>query len=69
MAPGITHENQIRGAIEDHLRLRRKGDAVQLVWEDTSERVPGKVWTTLISEVNITDIPNQRRGNRYHTKK
>ena len=69
MAPGPTREGVLLSNLREHLRLRRKGNAVQLVWEDKSEVTPGKVFSTLISEVNVTDIQNQRRGSLYNAKK
>ena len=69
MAPGIKFDAEIRNVLKDHLRLRRKGNAVQLVWEVKSEITPGKIWTTLMSEVSVTDIPNQKRGNLHNAKK
>lgn len=68
MAPGITYEKQMLNTIKEHLRIRRHGDAIRLVWENKSEVTEGKVWTTLISEVSITDIPSQRKGSVYHAK-
>jgi len=68
MAPGIRLDNQVLGFLVDHLRLRRKGNAVQLVWETKSDITKGKIYSTLISEVNVTDIPSQRRGKVHHAK-
>jgi len=69
MAPGPTRSGVLLSDLREHLRLRRKGNAVQLVWEDKSEIIKGKVHSTLISEVNVTDIQNQRRGSLYNAKK
>ena len=66
MAPGPTRNSMLLSDLKDHLILRRKGTAVQLVWE--TEITKGKIYSTLLSEVSITDVPNQRRGNLHNAK-
>ena len=64
---GPTRNSMLLSDIKEHLRLRRKGNAVQLVWE--TNITEGKIYSTLISEVCITDIPNQRKGDLHDTEK
>jgi hypothetical protein len=52
---------QLKLDLAEHLKLRRKGNAVQLIWETKSD-------TTLLSEVCITDVPNQLKGDLYNAK-
>ena len=66
MAPGISYDKQLKMALQDHLRLRRKGDMVQLVWETKSSINKGKVYSDVLSEVNIRDIKNQKVGSIYN---
>ena len=47
-------DKKLKAALMEHLSLKRKGDMVRIMWDDT-----------VISEVNIRDIDNQIVGDIY----
>ena len=56
----ISHD--VRNVVINNLRLKRKGDMVQLIWTDKHE-------DTVLSEVSIRDIKNQKVGEIYNGSK